>query len=40
MISKAILKTAGYINFLIQDTYIRYEDNNSVYCHYCFEETK
>ncbi|MBY8913749.1 hypothetical protein KY305_13475 [Bacillus sp. YC2] len=39
MMSKAILKTAGYTNFLIQDTYIRDEDSNSVYCHYYFEET-
>ncbi|MDU0074782.1 MULTISPECIES: hypothetical protein [Bacillus] len=39
MMSKAILKTAGYkISFLIQDTYIRDEDNNSVYCSYHFED--
>ncbi|ALV00915.1 hypothetical protein BAMY_05865 [Bacillus amyloliquefaciens] len=40
MMSKAILKTAGYTKFLTQDTYIRYEESNSVYCHYSFEETK
>lgn len=39
MMSKAILKTAGYkISFLNQDTYIRDEDNNSVYCSYHFED--
>lgn len=37
MVSKAILKTAGYTNFLIQDTYFIVEDSNSVYCSYHFE---
>ncbi|MDL2028407.1 hypothetical protein OOZ25_03690 [Bacillus subtilis] len=35
--SKAILKTAGFTNFLIQDTYFIVEDNNSVYCSYYFQ---
>ncbi|MCY7789303.1 hypothetical protein MOE00_04700 [Bacillus inaquosorum] len=39
MMSKAILKTAGFTNFLIQDTYFIVEDSNSVYCTYHFQET-
>ncbi|PSB00312.1 hypothetical protein C6372_05065 [Bacillus halotolerans] len=39
MMSKAILKTAGITNFLIQDTYFIVEDSNSVYCTYHFQET-
>ncbi|CAI6271180.1 hypothetical protein EQZ01_10695 [Bacillus subtilis] len=35
--SKTILKTAGFTNFLIQDTYFIVEDNNSVYCSYYFQ---
>ncbi|WGE37081.1 hypothetical protein [Bacillus stercoris] len=38
LMSKAILKTAGFTNFLIQNTYFIDEDSNSVYCSYHFEE--
>lgn len=31
MMSKAILKTAGYTNFFIRDTYFIDRDHNSVY---------
>ncbi|KYD06758.1 hypothetical protein B4144_2138 [Bacillus atrophaeus] len=38
MMSKEILKTAGYTNFLIQVTYFIDKDRNQV-CSYRFEET-
>ncbi len=38
MMSKEILKTAGYTNFLIRVTYFIDKDRNQV-CSYRFEET-
>ncbi|WP_116315975.1 hypothetical protein [Bacillus subtilis] len=38
LMSKAILKTAGFTNFLIQNAYFIDEESNSVYCSYHFED--